>query len=294
MVGRGTIIVNPAAGRGKGAAKLKAAIAGSPLAEWEWRETKRPGDAEAMAREIASTGGIVAAAGGDGTISEVAAGLAHSAAGLAVLPIGTGNDFARSLGFGASLPKALAAIDAGTTREVDMIRWACGGRTGLSINIAGCGFDAVVARRINEGFRGLRGTTAYIAAVLTSLGTYRPAEMRLSVDAETIETTVMLCAVANAQSYGGGMRVAPDARMDDGLLDVVVVEGLPPTQFLRAFPRVFAGTHVTHPKVRILRGKSVRIACTPPLPVLSDGELVGETDAIFEIVPRALHVFSGT
>jgi diacylglycerol kinase (ATP) len=282
-----TVIVNPAAGRG-GVRSVDRLL--PRLDTPRLLVTTAPGDAERFAREVASEGGIVVAAGGDGTVGEVAAGLSGSTAALAVYPVGTGNDFARTIGIGTSLEAAAKTICEGRRRTIDMIRWRCGDREGLGVNVAGCGFDALVAERINKGFRVLRGTPAYIAAVAVTLGSYRPATMRLTVDGETTETTVMLCAVANACSYGGGMRVAPTAELDDALLDVVVVEGVSKVDFIRAFPSVFSGAHLSHPRVRHLRGLAVSIVADPPLPVLSDGELVGCTPATFEVLPGVLHV----
>lgn len=269
---------------------MRAAIVDTPLASWPVLETTASGHAHELARALANAGGIVAAAGGDGTIGEVAAGLHHSPSALAVLPIGTGNDFARALGFGTSLSRAVDAIVNGQPQAVDLIRWKSGAQSGLGVNVAGCGFDAVVARRINEGYRYLRGTTAYLAAVLASLRTYQPSQLRLQVDSTIIDTSVMLCAVANATSYGGGMLVAPNAKMDDGLLDVVIVEGLSSAAFLAAFPRVFKGTHVSHPRVRVLQGRSVSVTAEPRLPVLVDGELIGDTPVLFKVVPGAVKV----
>ena len=100
----------------------------------------------------------------------------------------------------------------------------------------------------------------------------------------------MLCAVANAQSYGGGMRIAPDAQLDDGLLDLCIIGEASRGEFLRAFPRVFKGTHVFHPKVSMLRASRLRIESSPPLPVLSDGEIVGQTPFEVQILPGALWV----
>lgn len=289
---RGTIIVNPAAGRGRGIVQLRQFVSGGPLESWDWHETKGPGDAFRIARSLANDDQIVAAAGGDGTVSEVAAALSGRVATLALLPVGTGNDLARTLGIGASLPRALTAIESQAPRRVDMMRWTNRAGDGLGVNVAGSGFDAVVARRINEGYRYLRGTTAYVAAVLGSLRTFQPARLHLEIDGIAHETTAMLCAIANAKSYGGGMRVAPNAELDDGLLDVVVVEGLSRTAFLRAFPRVFAGTHVSHPKVRVFRGRNVFLRTESPLPVLNDGELIGETPVRFEVLPGVLKVLS--
>ncbi|MGV3615230.1 MAG: diacylglycerol/lipid kinase family protein [Fimbriimonas sp.] len=283
------VIRNPASGRGRAERRWAEALPRFLEANATVVATERPGHATELAR-AAPAGSLVVAAGGDGTVAEVVQGLVGQNVDLAVMPLGTGNDLARSLGFGTDLAAATQAALEGEAHPIDLYRWTCGGRTGYAANVAGCGFDAVVARRINEGYRWLRGTQAYVAAVVESLARYQPTPIRIAVDHEIVETTAMLVAVANAQSYGGGMKVAPDALLDDGLLDVVIVEGLGRVAFLRAFPQVFRGTHVSHPKVRVLRGERVTVEAEPPLPVLADGELVGVTPASFEVVPGALRV----
>jgi diacylglycerol kinase (ATP) len=284
------VIRNPASGRGRSARRWAEVAERFRSAGAAFRETEGPGHATHLAKEAAAGGGLVVAAGGDGTVAEVVEGLVGTSADLAVLPLGTGNDLARTLGFGTDIQAATTAALAGEPWTVDVYRWECGVRAGHGINVAGCGFDAVVAQRINHGYRWLRGTQAYVAAVLESLVRYQPARVRLAVDGVEVDTTAMLVAVANAQSYGGGMRVAPAARLDDGLLDVVIVEGLSKVAFLRAFPQVFRGAHVDHPRVRVLRGRVVEVDADPGLPILADGELVGGSPARFEVVPRALRV----
>jgi diacylglycerol kinase (ATP) len=114
--------------------------------------------------------------------------------------------------------------------------------------------------------------------------------MEIEVDGETLELDAMLCSIANSQSYGGGMRIAPDARIDDGLLDICILGDAGKIEFLRAFPRVFKGTHVTHPKVTMLKGKRIRVKSSPDLPVLIDGDVLGRTPAEFEVIPGAIEV----
>lgn len=291
------IVLNPAAGRGQGARRraeleslLHRAVEAS-VSQVTWRivETHAPGDACALAAEAAAQGAeIVAAAGGDGTLSEVVNGLAGTRAKLGLIPLGTGNDFARHLGLTKSLEHAVQTLVSGTPRPVDLGRTQ--GR--WFINVAGCGFDAVVAQRVNRGFRTLRGTVAYIAAVYQSLLSFRPAALHLTLDGATLETRAMLCTVANASSYGGGMRIAPDAQIDDGLFDLCLLGDTGRWEFLRAFPRVFKGTHVTHPKVTMLRARHILVESDPPLPVLIDGEVLGTTPVEFTLTPRALEVLA--
>lgn len=287
------VVLNPVSGRRTGAANLaelkKHLARHSDDAGFcvEVVETTEKGDGTRLTKEAVESGAhIVAAAGGDGTISEVVNGLVGSKATLAVLPLGTGNDFARHLGLGTDLDLAVKTLFHGTPQALDLGftqgRWFH--------NIAGCGFDAVVAERVNRGFRFLRGTSAYVAAVVQSLFTYRAVLMRLTVDGETRTLRAMLCSVANTTSYGGGMLVAPEAKIDDGLFDICLIAEAGPIEFLRAFPRVFKGTHTTHPKVTMLRGKHVRIETDTPLPVFIDGDVFGTTPIEFALHPHVIKV----
>ena len=285
------VILNPASGRGQGARRrselehLLKLHAGDSL--WRIIETEGPNHgAEAAARAVANGAQIVAAAGGDGTYGEVVNGIVGSGARLAILPLGTGNDFSRALEFKTDLGSAVRAMFQGTPRRIDL--GVSSGR--YFINIAGCGFDAVVASRVNRGFRLLRGTTAYTAAVIQSLISYRAAEMEIEIDGEELSTRAMLCCIANSQSYGGGMKVAPDARIDDGVFDVCILAEAGKIEFMRAFPSVFKGTHVSHPRVTMLKARRIRVASSPVLPVLIDGDVISTTPAEFEIVPGAVEV----
>lgn len=295
------VVLNPAAGRGQGArrrAELERKLAATAsqtrgnqadCAEWRIVTTTAPGTAGALAAEAAAQGAdVVAAAGGDGTLGEVVNGLVGTGARLGLLPLGTGNDFARCLGIGTDLDLAVRTLFSGVPQPVDLGR----AQDRWFINVAGCGFDAVVAERVNRGFRRLHGTAAYIAAVFQTLLTFRPAAMRLTLDGETRQERAMLCTIANSQSYGGGMRIAPDARIDDGLFDVCLLRETGRLEFLRAFPRVFRGTHVTHPKVMMLRARHIAIESDPPLPILIDGDVVGTTPVEFTLSPRAIEVLT--
>lgn len=289
------VVLNPASGRGSGRrcrpqieAALRRELEGGPnapsVAIWE---TTAPGSGAELARRAAAEGvALVAAAGGDGTIGEVVNGLVGSETRLGILPLGTGNDFARAVGLAGDLDLAARTLAHGTPKRIDLGR--VDGR--YFINIAGCGFDAVVAKRVNRGFRWLRGTAAYVAAMLQSLATYRAAEMRLSIDGDNVTERAMLCCIANTPSYGGGMRVAPSARIDDGLLDVCVLREAGVMEFLRAFPTVFKGTHVNHPKYWTRQARRITIECNAPLPVLVDGDVTHSTPVTFEVSPGAIEV----
>ncbi|MDR3689529.1 MAG: diacylglycerol kinase family lipid kinase [Fimbriimonas sp.] len=301
------VIVNPAACRGRNGSKVsmlhdalemaaRRAIEQGIHVSWSVLQTKCPGESirtgqlvpgsgSALARAAAEDGAeIVAAAGGDGTVGDVVNGLVGSNAIAAVIPMGTGNDLARALGIGTSVTNGIDAIIFGSPRRIDLGKIGCG----YFVNIAGCGFDAEVARRVNYGFQRLRGTAAYLAAVAQTLAQFKPADVQIEIDGKRFEHTAMLCAVANATSYGGGMRVAPEAKLDDGAFDIIVVGDVTPLEFLRAFPRVFKGTHLSHPKVYAYRGTKVTVRSSTALPVLADGEEIGSTPVEFGIVPAGI------
>jgi diacylglycerol kinase (ATP) len=289
------VILNPASGCGQGARRraelerLISLVSQQTSSKWQIYETAGPGGGtEAARRAIEEGADVVGAAGGDGTFGEVVNGLVGTGARLAVLPLGTGNDFSRGLGLNTDLSLAVDAMFHGTPKPIDL--GITGGR--YFINVAGCGFDAVVAERVNRGFRRLRGTAAYVAAVMDSLMTFRAANVVLEIDGRIHQQRAMLCSIANSPSYGGGMRIAPDARIDDGLFDVCLLAEAGKVEFLRAFPRVFRGTHVTHPKVTMLKARRIRVTSDPPLPVLIDGDVLGTTPVEFEIVPSAIEVMT--
>lgn len=291
---RVTVVWNPAAGRGQAArrrpeldAALSEAAARAGAREYEVLATAGPGDGERQAARAAAAGAtVVAAAGGDGTMGEVVNGIAGTAASLAVLPLGTGNDFARCLGVGLDVRRAATTLFGGRRRAVDLgraqARWFA--------NVAGCGLDAAVAERVNRGYRRLRGTAAYVAALGETLLRYRAAMLRVEVDGSAMELRALLCSVANTVSYGGGMRIAPDALVDDGLLDVCVLAEVGFVEFAAAFPRVYRGTHTTHPRVHMLRGRAIRVESDRPLPVLVDGEVVGRTPLVCSVAHAAIEV----
>lgn len=287
------IIRNPTAGRGAGETAWPTIqrLLEPYRSQWEFLEsTTTPGATSALARKAAQEAEVVVACGGDGTIMQVASALVGTEAVLGLLPVGTGNDFCRCVKLGTDLELSVRTLFEGETREIDVGRWQCEGKEGVFINVSGSGFDAVVAGRINAGYRFLRGRAAYVAAVGESLLKFRPANFRICVDDEVCETSVTLCAVANATSYGGGMLVSPNSRLDDGALDVVIVQGVGAVEFLRAFPTVFRGEHIDHPKVRVMRGKHVTIESDRPMPVLADGESIGKTPVTFEVEPAALRI----
>jgi len=281
------LIVNPAAGRRRG---LRAADAAERvLAAGGWRVTRKltgaHGEAIDLARAAAAEGfeGVFAC-GGDGTLSQVVQGLIGTEAVGGVIPTGTGNDFARTVGLSQKPAAAARQALGGHAAEIDLLEVNEG--EAWALNVMGVGFDAQVAERINRRRRLTGGVTAYLTAVAQELVRCRPTEVRLSVGKATWEGRALLVAIANATCYGAGMRIAPEADIMDGLLDVVLVEHLGRLAFVRAFPRVFRGAHLTHPAVHTWRASECTIETAQPAPVLVDGDVQLHTPLCVRVAHR--------
>jgi diacylglycerol kinase (ATP) len=234
----------------------------------------------------------VAVLGGDGSLSLAANGILGTGAALAALPSGTGDDFAKAIGAG-SLATAIELLANPKTIDLDVVNVTTGTVSRHYVNIAGAGFDSEVNETANAMTLKLGGTGTYVAALVRTLSRFSPANFTITIDDERLELDAMLVEVGNGRSTGGGMRVLPAAVMNDGLIDVCIVEALSKTAFLRAFPRVYAGRHVTHPKVRMRTGTRIKMEANRRVRVYADGELVGPLPAIFEVRPAALPVVVG-
>jgi diacylglycerol kinase (ATP) len=236
----------------------------------------------------------VVAVGGDGTVSHVARGLAGSDTALGIIPAGNGNDFSRAIGV-PTAPAAAArlALEA-RPRAVDLGRVHARREHVAFVNVAGCGFDAEVLRRTRAGGPA-GGAFLYFGGILRTLSAFRPLPMRLTVDGRILERRVLGVAVANGPAYGGGMRIAPHALLDDGLLDVLVVGDVSRLQLLALLPRMYSGTHVSHHLVESYRCRQLTVE---PLVARyvgcqADGELLEQLPATFSVEPRGLLCVAG-
>lgn len=287
---RAAIIVNPIGGRGTGTRVAMEACDELNRSGWktELMLTRWAGDAVELARQAANQGfEVVLACGGDGTFSQVVLGCHDTGVPTGLIPAGTGNDFSRAICLPLDPRTAAAALVKGQPKPVDLLEVNDG--AAWSINIIGIGFDARVADRNNRRVRWLGGRTAYMIAMAQELLHHRPARMSVRIDEHRWEGNAMLLAVANSRSYGGGMMIAPDARIDDGLADVVLVEHLSRTDFIRTFPLVLSGAHLSHPKVHHWLGREVIITSDDPQPALVDGDVVAKTPLTARVSPgRAL------
>jgi len=234
------------------------------------------------------------ACGGDGTVHHVLAAALERNVPLGILPAGTGNDIARSLGFPLATTDAEVAalaevIARGETHRVDVTHLEVEGRTHHALAIVTTGFDSAVNERANEMTR-LRGTARYVAALLAELRDLRTYTCDMTVDDERITGEALLIAVGNGATYGGGMRICPSADMEDGLLDVTWVDAAPRRTILRVFPRIFSGRHVHHPLVRTAVGGRITIDA-PGAMVYADGERIGAAPVAIHVLPGALQVW---
>jgi diacylglycerol kinase (ATP) len=289
------VVANPTAGRGRAGrliGKLDS-ILRELRVEHRVLVTESPHDMESTCRREAEAGaGIVAVIGGDGTVSCGANALIGTASALAVLPAGTGNDFASTIGVGR-FDAAVKLLANPRIETIDAVQVRTGGGTRSFVNVAGAGFDSEVNETANAMTLKLGGTGTYIAALIKTLRRFTPARYDLTIDGTELSLDAMLVVVGNAISYGGGMKVLPAASIDDGRLDVCIVEALSKGAFLRAFPKVYTGRHGSHPKVRLTRASVVEIEANHGIEVYADGERVGSLPASFHVQPAAIDVVVG-
>jgi diacylglycerol kinase (ATP) len=289
------VIVNPTAGGGRAGRLIpwvRERLAARPDAEL--CVTRRRGDAEAWAGDAARAGrDRVVAVGGDGTVQEVINGLlaVGRSAQLGVVPVGTGNDLARSLGLPAEAGSAWRIAVGRATRPTDVALAQNGaGSARWFASAGGIGFDAQVAAAM-AGRRGwLAGRAGYLVTTLVELRRFNNCRLRLLLDGAELERDVLFVAIANGAYYGGGMRIAPDARPDDGLLEVCVVGDISRLTALRELPNLYRGTHVRNPSVSMHRAARIEVEGSGSTRVHLDGEPFGTLPLAISISPGALEV----
>jgi YegS/Rv2252/BmrU family lipid kinase len=296
------LLVNPAAGGGKAgrvAPRVVRALDGHGLVVRRV-DTRDIDDARAQARAAALAGEAVAVLSGDGMVGAVADTLRDvPGAVIGVLPGGRGNDLARALGISQDPVAACETIALGAPRPIDLgvVLDARSGEHGRGfVGIASVGFDSD-ANRIANAAPAWLGGLVYAYGALRALISWRPArfELELGAAGERHEFTGYSVGAANSQSYGGGMRAAPDAKLDDGLLDVVVLENVSKLAFVtKILPRVFKGTHVELPCVRVFRAAEVAISADRPFTMYADGDPIGELPLRVRAVRGAIAVLQPT
>jgi diacylglycerol kinase (ATP) len=270
------------------------------LGPLEVERTRGPRDAERIAREAVRAGWErLIVAGGDGTLSEVATGLLAAGLGgyatIGALPLGSGGDFLRTLGVPRDLEHAIACLREGKPRPIDAGRASfvdVSGRPASAhfVNVASFGVSGRVVELVNRSPRLLGGRVSFLMGSLRAIARHRSESVSLRVDGELVhDGPLVLAAAANGRYFGAGMQIAPEARTDDGLFDVVAVCGLGRAQLLRRLPRLYRGTHLADPAVRFRRGRVVEAEPRGAAVALElDGEPLGRLPARFEMLPAAL------
>lgn len=285
------ILANPAAGRGKGARilaetleylenqRLRYRLIAASSLKLSLDELRRQDSAQELNEHER-----VFVIGGDGMVHH-AINLLHNKIPIGVIPAGTGNDFARALGLNVRNPvrnieKFLttepATIDLG---EVNGVKFGA---------ICSTGFDSMVNERANA-MSWPKGKRKYDIAMVQELPRFKPRRYSISIDGQTIEAQAMLIAVGNGSSYGGGMKVCPNASLFDGQLDVMILHPVPKVEFLRIFPKVYSGTHIQHPQVQMLRGREIKI--TGEAITYADGERISPTPVTIRSLSRSLNTW---
>ena len=294
------IIVNPAAGAGKTGKywpDIKSVLKKVGL-RFEHDITEAPGHAIELAKNAVKKGyRIVVPVGGDGTINEVVNGIYSSGSvqdvSMGIIGTGTGGDYIRTIGVPRNFHDACERlVNHPTKMNVDLgaVEHFKNGHREIRLfaNFAGIGFDAEVVRATTVRFKKLGGFPSYLAGLLTTLVRYHNQPVMMTTDGKKEERKVCTAIMSIGKYGGGSMLIAPNADIQDGLFDVVVVGNVSKPDLLVSFPRIYKGTHLTHPKISVQRAREVEIISQKGIALQADGELIGESPARFSILPAAM------
>jgi YegS/Rv2252/BmrU family lipid kinase len=283
------LIVNPSAGGGRAAKLLpgvEAALRGRGIA-FRVERTHSIEHARELARSTLERGEVAAGMGGDGLLGAIAGELRHTEGVLAVLPGGRGNDFARKLGLGHDPVTAVEVLALGREQRLDVAD--INGRAYLGI--ASSGFDSDAGDLANATpLRHKLGRLVYVYAALRALRAWRPAHWEVVIDGVPRSFDGYSVAVCNSGVFGGGMLLAPDARLDDGILEVVTIADRPKRNYLAALPKVFNGAHLREPGVELVQAREVAFHADRPFNVQADGDPIADLPATVRVQPGVLRV----
>ena len=261
--------------------------------------TEAPGHAIELAKSAAEKGyELVVSVGGDGTINEVVNGLYDAGSMgdvmLGIIGTGTGGDYIRTIGVPRHHEEACQRLMNPKKLVVDLgiVEYVSNGLMveRLFVNLAGLGFDAEVVKATTQRFKALGGVPSYLVGLLTTFLFYRNREVSIKLDGNEEDRKICTIMMNNGKYGGGSMCVAPHADPTDGYFDVVIIDDLSKPDLLWSLPRIYKGTHLTHPKVSVKRAKEVYIQSERRMSLQADGELLGETPARFRVLPAALNV----
>jgi diacylglycerol kinase (ATP) len=289
---RVAVLINPSARHGLGARAADTAVATLRARDIVVTEMIGRDEAEAreLAREAASSGpDAVVVVGGDGSVRLTLDAIGGTGVPIGLIPAGTGNDHARALGVPTGDPVAAAGIIAdGHRRRFDLavITLADGSSTVFG-TVAATGLDALVTERANT-MAWPKGQLRYPLAAVVELARMKRFHYRITVDDKTFERDLILAAVGNTASYGGGMHITPDAAVDDGLLDLTLVAHGSRLKMIGLFPTMYSGKHIRHKEVEQFRGTRIVLDCSPTAPIYADGDRIGQLPATIELRPGAV------
>jgi diacylglycerol kinase (ATP) len=298
------VIVNPAAGANSTRRKwpgIADLLKGGGLS-FDYEFTQAKGHAIEIAREAAGDGyRYLVAVGGDGTVHEVANGIMATAnadkTALGIVCTGTGSDLSRSVGISRDFARVCSSFTTPRTRKIDigLVRYRSEGRARerYFINSAGIGFDATVVAATEKLPKYFGGTVPYLVGLIRSFVGYRNKTATFRIGNRPPEKArILSMVVANGGFFGGGMHIAPEARLDDELFDVVIIGDFGKLELLKVFPRVYKGSHLTYPKIRLVRDTRVSIESNETFLLHADGELLGQGPVDFSLLPHALNLMT--
>ena len=285
------IIFNPTAGAGRSLKAMQTVIQmlNERNLEYEVFETQYKEHAVTLARDAVGKGydGIISV-GGDGTLLEVASVIHGTGETLGVIPAGTGNDFRQAIGVSRDPAEALDIILAGKKRNVDI---GLLGDDRYFLNVAGTGFDVEVLKNFEKVRRTFTGGFAYFLGIFLTVFGYKSVTIDVTIDGKTFRRRVLLIAIANGKCYGGGLNVAPDADVADGLFNVMIINHIPNWRILLELPKLQKGQIEKIPNHELFTCSELHISSDTPLRFNLDGEINGQTPARLSIVPKAISVF---
>lgn len=295
------LIVNPAAGAGSSAKKWPQimSLLKSIGLNFEHDMTEASGHAVELAKSAAKRGyELIISVGGDGTINEIVNGLYEAGnlkdVLLGIISTGTGSDYIRSVGIPRHYRDACQCFVNPRKLVVDLgiVEYTSDGRMvkRLFVNFAGLGFDAEIVRATTQRFKALGSLPSYLLGLLTTLVSYQNREISVKLDGKTDTRKVCTMVMSNGRYAGGGMLAAPQADPMDGLLDVLTIGDLSKPDLLWSLPRIYRGTHLTHPKVTVEQAMEIEVQSRQPMSLQADGELLGDTPARFRVLPSALSI----
>ena len=301
------VIVNPESNKGRTRrrwAQIKEAL-NTFLKEFKYEFTEKPSQAIDISRAAIREGSeFIVGVGGDGTINEIANGffdgrsIINPNTVMGIVPSGTGCDFMRSLHIPSNLKKAMQVITQAPSPSIDVGRASFQTHRGSNeeryfLNVADFGFGGEVLERMNQN-RDKRKASSYLKSTLATFFHYKNKRIKLKVDGEEIPRgEYLIGAISNGRIFGKGMKIAPNARLDDELFDIILVKGMKVWEFLRNVWKIYAGTHLSHPKISFIQGKKIEAIPEDPdedILIEIDGEQVGKLPATFEIVPKSISV----